>query len=77
MEARAALQFAKRFTVVLTDLDGDAAMETLAKEMGAWTVTADKELRERLESMGLGVLFPRGQRKLSPSWTPTSLQRDG
>lgn len=77
MEARAALQFAKRFTIIPTDLDGDAAMETLAKEMGAWVVTADRELRERLESQGLGVLFPRGQRKLSPSWTPTSLRQDG
>jgi len=77
LNARAALQFAKRFQVVPTDLDGDAAMETLAKEMGAWVVTADRELRERLESQGLGVLFPRGKRKLSPSWTPTSLQQDG
>jgi rRNA-processing protein FCF1 len=73
--ARGALEFAKRFPEVPTDLEGDAAMETLAKELGAWVVTADGELRKRLEEEGFGVLFPTGRRKLSPSWTPPALRQ--
>ncbi len=65
--ARAAREFAKRFPVVPTDLRGDAALETLARDLDAWIVTGDRELRRRLEARNLKVLFPRGMTRLEPS----------
>lgn len=65
--ARAALELSGRYPIAATGLQGDDALEALARETGAWTVTADRRLRERLESIGAGVLFPRGRHHLSRS----------
>jgi rRNA-processing protein FCF1 len=65
--ARAAREFARRFPVRVTDLRGDAALETLARDLPAWVATADQELRRRLESQGRGVLYPRGVSRLECS----------
>jgi uncharacterized protein len=62
--ARAARVFAGRFPVVPTDLKGDAALETLARDLGGVVVTGDRELRRRLCAKGMKVLFPRGQMHL-------------
>lgn len=70
--AKGALRLARRFRIILTDLEGDAALETLAGDLRAWVVTGDRELRTRLEARGTGVLFPKGERRLAPSWTPSS-----
>ncbi|MDE1820333.1 MAG: hypothetical protein KGJ23_06615 [Euryarchaeota archaeon] len=64
-QARAARAYAERFPVVLTDLKGDAALETLARDLGAVIVTADRELRRRLYAKGMKVLFPRGEKHLA------------
>lgn len=63
--ARAARAYAERFRVVPTDLKGDAALETLARDLGAIIVTADGELRRRLYAKGMKVLFPRGEKHLA------------
>ena len=63
--ARAARAYAERFPVVPTDLKGDAAIETLARDLGAIIVTADGELRRRLYAKGMKVLFPRGEKHLA------------
>ncbi len=65
--ARAARLLADRFPSLPTDLHGDDALESLARELGAWVVTSDRALRARLEAQGLGVLFPRGDRHLASS----------
>ncbi len=65
--ARAARLFADRFPSLPTDLHGDDALESLARELGAWVVTSDRALRTRLEAQGLGVLFPRGDHHLASS----------
>lgn len=62
--ARAARTYADRFPLVPTDLKGDAALETLARDLGACIVTADAELRRRLYAKGMKVLFPRGEKHL-------------
>lgn len=68
--ARAASKLATRFAVLETDLEGDAAMETLGRELKGWVVTLDGELKERLEKSGVGVLYPRGRGGLAPSRPP-------
>ncbi len=68
--ARAALDLAGKFPELPTDLDGDAAIETLARDLGAWVVTGDRELRHRLTAQGIGVLFPRAGHTLAPSRMP-------
>ncbi|EQD45315.1 hypothetical protein B1B_13102, partial [mine drainage metagenome] len=63
--ARAARLLAERFPMLPTDLHGDEALESLARELGAWVVTSDRLLRRRLEAQGVGVLFPRGDHHLT------------
>lgn len=65
--ARAAESFARRFPIVKTDLRGDAALEALAQSLGAWVVTGDRQLRSRLEGLGIVVLYPRGTTHLEVS----------
>ena len=62
--ARVARAYADRFPVVPTDLKGDAALETLARDHGGVILTADGELRRRLVAKGMKVLFPRGEKHL-------------
>lgn len=62
--ARAARIYAERFPVVPTDLKGDAALETLARDLGGIILTSDRELRRRLVAKGMRVLFPRGEKHL-------------
>lgn len=62
--ARVARAYANKFPVVPTDLKGDAALETLARDHGGVIVTADGELRRRLVAKGMKVLFPRGEKHL-------------
>ncbi len=63
--ARAARSYAERFPVTPTDLRGDAALETLARDLGAIILTADRELRRRLHAKGMKILFPRGEKHLA------------
>jgi rRNA-processing protein FCF1 len=73
--ARAAIRFAARYRIFDTDLDGDAAMETLGRELDGWVVTLDRELRSRLEEHSVGVLFPCGQQRLCASREPIPTRR--
>lgn len=63
--ARAARQFASRFSVIWTSARGDQAVLALARKDGHWVVTSDRVLRERLRSVGVTVLVPSGHRKLA------------
>ncbi|MCL5984152.1 MAG: hypothetical protein M1143_01055 [Candidatus Thermoplasmatota archaeon] len=65
--ARGALALAEKYRQWETDLEGDAALETLGREVGAWIVTMDRELRDRLETARVGVLYPCGRQRLCSS----------
>ncbi len=62
--ARAAREYARRFREVPTDRSGDDALVALGRELSAWVVTGDRELRRRLLRAGVPVLYPRGRSHL-------------
>lgn len=74
--ARGALALARKYETYDTDLEGDAAMETLGRELQGWVVTLDRELRSRLESNDVGVLYPCGRQRLCPSRGIIPTRRD-
>ncbi|MGI0053487.1 MAG: hypothetical protein ACRECR_04410, partial [Thermoplasmata archaeon] len=43
---------------------GDRAIEAAARRMGAWVVTGDRALAERLRAVGITVLRPSGHGRL-------------
>ncbi|MEN3035694.1 MAG: PIN domain-containing protein [Candidatus Methanosuratincola sp.] len=68
--ARLALQIAKHFEIIRSDLEGadvDEKILRLAKEMGCAVATADAALRRRLSSEGVQVLLLKGRMIIDPS----------
>lgn len=68
--ARLALQIAKHFDIIRSDLEGadvDEKILRLAKEMGCAVATADAALRRRLSSEGIRVLLLKGRMIIDPS----------
>jgi rRNA-processing protein FCF1 len=68
--ARLALQIAKHFDIIRSDLEGadvDEKILQLAKEMGCAVATADAALRRRLSSEGIRVLLLKGRMIIDPS----------
>lgn len=78
--ARAAREFARRFGVAPTEIQGDDALVELGRRHHAWVLTGDRALRTRLLQAGVPVLFPRGKshldRAVSPR-KPTPARRRG
>jgi rRNA-processing protein FCF1 len=68
--ARAAREFARRFAVVLTEIQGDDALVDLGRQLSAWVLTGDRALRARLLEAGVPVLFPRGKSHLDRAVSP-------
>ena len=65
MHAKAALRFIQNIEIVKAEgRTGDDAVFFLAKQMKATVVTNDKNLRTRLRSEGLQVVFLRGKQTL-------------
>jgi rRNA-processing protein FCF1 len=62
--ARAAREFARRFDIVPTEMQGDDALVDLGRRLKAWVLTGDRALRTRLLDAGVPVLFPRGKSHL-------------
>lgn len=60
-----ALELAQRFPSVPTEGSGDDAIFDCARRCGAWVVTADRALAERLLAAGVTVLSPRGKQRLA------------
>jgi len=77
-EARGALALAQKFPVVPVEGRGDLAILATAVRLGAWVVTADRALAERLRREGVSVLVPRDRHRLelhrgrSPAPSPPS-----
>jgi len=68
--ARAAREFARRFPVVPTEIQGDDALVDLGRRLRAWVLTGDRALRTRLLEAGVPVLFPRGKSHLDRAVSP-------
>jgi hypothetical protein len=62
--AKAALSLARKYSVVETELSGDDAVLTIAKERSAAVVTNDRELIKRLRELGIPVIRLRGEHYL-------------
>jgi rRNA-processing protein FCF1 len=70
VNARAAREFARRFDVVPTDVQGDDALVAMGRQLRAWVLTGDRALRSRLLEAGVPVLFPRGKSHLDRAVSP-------
>jgi rRNA-processing protein FCF1 len=68
--ARAAREFARRFDVAPTEIQGDDALVDLGRQLQAWVLTGDRALRSRLLEAGVPVLFPRGKSHLDRAVSP-------
>ncbi len=64
-QAGAVRRFATGFRTVPARGRGDTAVLHAAAELGAWVVTADRLLSERLRRAGVGVLAPRDRARLT------------
>ncbi|MGA9043658.1 MAG: hypothetical protein ACLP8V_01095 [Thermoplasmata archaeon] len=71
--ARAATALAQKFPALAVAGRGDAAILNAAVRHGAWVVTADRALAERLRRRGVSVLVPRDRHRLDlhPGRVPT------
>ncbi len=82
--ARGASALAQKFPVAPVEGRGDAAILKAAVRNGAWVVTADRALAERLRSEGVTVLVPRDRHRLelhrgrspTPSPPPSGVRRE-
>jgi rRNA-processing protein FCF1 len=80
VNARAAREYARRFDVAVTEIQGDDALVEMGRRLRAWVLTGDRALRTRLLEAGVPVLFPRGKSHLDravspPKPTPARRQR--
>ncbi len=62
--ARAARLFAGRFLPVASEGRGDSAVLAAARDQGAWVLTADRALAERLRRHGVDTVVPRDRTHL-------------
>ena len=62
--AVAARALADRFERVETSIRGDGGVLDAARRLGAWVVTADRDLQRRLVAHHVTVLRPRDQHRL-------------
>jgi uncharacterized protein len=63
-DAAAARAFAARYSPTPAPGTGDDAILRVAVRLGAWVVTADRDLRSRLNEKGINVLSPRDRHRL-------------
>lgn len=69
-QARAALRLAARYPVIEVEGRGDEAILAAARERGAVVVTNDRELRKRLRSADVPVIYLREKSRLAGEGLP-------
>ncbi|MCL2143269.1 MAG: twitching motility protein PilT [Methanomassiliicoccaceae archaeon] len=57
--AKAALALARKYEIIQTDASGDDAVVEAAIRLDAYVLTNDKELRRRLRSLRIPILYLR------------------
>jgi rRNA-processing protein FCF1 len=62
--AKAALTLARKYIIAETRKQGDEGIIQVAKELGAYVLTNDKELRSRLRKMGIPTIYLRSGKYL-------------
>ncbi len=63
-EARSALALAERYDIVRAEGRGDEAILSLAKKLGAYLLTNDKELRKKAGAEGVRVIYLKARSHL-------------
>jgi rRNA-processing protein FCF1 len=66
IKAKGAIGLIKKYDIVSLDYDlsGDTAIFKYAKDLNAFVVTNDKELRKKLKNESISVIYLRGKQKL-------------
>ncbi len=66
IKAKGAIDLIKKYDIVSLDynLSGDTAIFKYAKDLNAFVVTNDKELRKKLKNESISVIYLRGKQKL-------------
>jgi len=62
--AKAALQLARKYEIFQTDATGDDAIVEAAVKLDAYVLTNDKELRKRLRSLRIPIIYLRSHTHL-------------
>jgi rRNA-processing protein FCF1 len=62
--AKAALTLARKYRIAETGQQGDEGIIQVAKELGAYVLTNDRELRSRLRKMGIPTIYLRSGKYL-------------
>lgn len=62
--AKAALELARKYEIVQSAASGDDAVIEVAKSLGGYVLTNDKELRIRVRKLGIPVIFLRSSTHL-------------
>jgi rRNA-processing protein FCF1 len=62
--SKGALALARKYRVAETKKQGDEGIIVVAKELGAYVLTNDRELRSRLRSLGIPTIYLRSGRYL-------------
>lgn len=57
--SKVALALARKYEILQTENDGDDAIIELAQRLGAFVVTNDKELRSRLRTLKIPLIYLR------------------
>ncbi len=57
--SKAAIALARKYEIIPTESSGDEAIMELARKLGAYVVTNDKELRSRLRAEGIPLVYLR------------------
>jgi rRNA-processing protein FCF1 len=66
IKAKGAIDLIKKYDIVSLDynLSADTAIFKYAKDLNAFVVTNDKELRKKLKNESISVIYLRGKQKL-------------
>ena len=62
--AKAALMLARKYEIVQTDVSGDDAIVDVAIRLNAYVLTNDKELKRRLRSLRIPLIYLRSHTHL-------------
>ena len=57
--SKVALSLARRYDIIPTEASGDASIIELAEKTGAFVLTNDRELRNKLRDRGVPLIYLR------------------
>jgi hypothetical protein len=63
-KAKASLKLIERFEVIESNKEGDESILEVAEKTNGIVITNDRELKNRLKEMSVGVIFLRAKKKL-------------